>query len=185
MSEQDFTKLREQYPEGMNKEQFYKFCHISKRTAQRLLESGLVPCKRREQRTHRYTIAIDDVITYLMQRETSPERYAVVRNLDRRIYLMERLPPQYEFRLKAVYQSKMEQLPDTLTVRDVKKVTGYSIKTIIKWCRKRVIHCFQVNRVYMIPKDCLLAFMMSAPFRKIGQKSNCHQMIIEDLIRTS
>ncbi len=181
MSEQDFLMLREQYPEGMNKEQFYKLCHISKRTAQRLLESGRVPCQRREQRTHRYAISIDDVIIYLIQREIAPERFAFVKKFDATIYHMEKLPIHYEAHLMALYQSRMEQLPDTLTVRDIIKVTGYSVKTIRKWCHNGVIHCFQMKHAYMIPKDCLLAFMMSARFRKIGTKSDYHRRLIEDL----
>lgn len=185
MPEYDFDLLRIQYPEGMNKEQFYKLCHVSKRTAQRLLECGLVPCQRREQRTHRYIIAIDDVITYLIQREVLPEQYVLVRNLDITTYRTERLPPQYESRLIALYQDKMNQYPDTLTVRDVRNVTGYSVKTIIKWCQKGIIHCFKAKRVYRIPKHCLLAFMMSSRFRKIGAKSHCHRMIMEDLARHS
>ena len=31
------------YPEVMSKEQFYKICHVAKRTAAYLLKSGLIP----------------------------------------------------------------------------------------------------------------------------------------------
>lgn len=185
MSEQSLDWLRKQYPEGISKEQFYKLCNISKRTAQRLLENGLVPCQRREQRTHRYIIAIDDVISYLTQRKVTPEKYALVRNPDAKTYRLERLPPRYESRLIVLCQDRMEQLPDTLTVRDVSFVTGYSVKTIVKWCQSGKIHCFKAKRIYRIPKDCLLAFMMSSHFRRIGAKSHCHRMIIDELVRNS
>lgn len=39
-----YRYLLNQYPETVQKEQFRIICHISKRTARYLLQSGLVPC---------------------------------------------------------------------------------------------------------------------------------------------
>ena len=63
------------YPDGVNKEMFRKICHISPRMAQYLLETQLVPCEIKAQRTHRYWIATADMVAYLRDREKHPERY--------------------------------------------------------------------------------------------------------------
>jgi|LSQX01.1.fsa_nt_gb hypothetical protein len=187
-TEVESKTLKKLYPEGLSKEQFYKLCHVSKRTARYLLDTGLVPCQRREQQTHRYKIAVDDVLEYLNRRETEPERYAIPKDKPLSSvssYRVSRLLPYIELRLLTLYQAEMSQLPDTLTVQDVSKTTGYSVKTIIRWCRQSTIHSFLVKRTYRIPKECLLAFMMSARFRKISVKSDRHKSIIRNLMETA
>jgi len=62
-------------PSYISKEQFYKLCHISKATARKLLESGLVPAIDTHKPTKRYLIAQSDVERYLQERELFPEKY--------------------------------------------------------------------------------------------------------------
>ena len=45
-------------------EQFYKLCHVSKKTARYLLRSGKIPCKYTGKRTHSYTIRKGGVIAF-------------------------------------------------------------------------------------------------------------------------
>lgn len=51
-----YRYLLNQYPETVQKEQFRIICHISKRTARYLLQSGLVPCVQSGKKTRNYTI---------------------------------------------------------------------------------------------------------------------------------
>lgn len=64
----------------LSKEQFYKECHISKRTALWLIQSGLVPAIDTGRRTCRYLIARDDVETYLQERELHPAEYHYIKS---------------------------------------------------------------------------------------------------------
>ena len=48
-------------PEAMNKEQFFRICHISKSTALHLLKSGKVPCEWSGKKTRCYKIRKEDV----------------------------------------------------------------------------------------------------------------------------
>ncbi|MFR1343626.1 MAG: helix-turn-helix domain-containing protein [Anaerovoracaceae bacterium] len=57
----------------IDKEQFYKICHISKSTARYLLQSGKVPCKYIGKRTRCYKIKKEDVIDYLKDRKVLAE----------------------------------------------------------------------------------------------------------------
>lgn len=75
-----YEAIRKQYPATISKDQFYRIAHISKATALYLLQSGLVPCKDTSKKTRRYTIRIDDVIFYMIDREEHPEVYAAPRN---------------------------------------------------------------------------------------------------------
>ncbi len=71
-----YDEIRKQYPETISKDQFYRIAHISKATALYLLQSGLVSCIDSGKKTRRYTIRIDDVISYMIDREIHPEVYS-------------------------------------------------------------------------------------------------------------
>ena len=59
-----YRYLLNQYPETVQKEQFRIICHISKRTARYLLQSGLVPCVQSGKKTRNYTIKMKDIVRY-------------------------------------------------------------------------------------------------------------------------
>ena len=63
-------------PEVMNKEQFFRICHISKSTALHLLKSGKVPCEWSGKKTRCYKIRKEDVKAYLDERAIFPELYS-------------------------------------------------------------------------------------------------------------
>ena len=63
-------------PEVMNKEQFFRICHISKSTALHLRKSGKVPCEWSGKKTRCYKIRKEDVKAYLEERAIFPELYS-------------------------------------------------------------------------------------------------------------
>ena len=63
-------------PEVMNKEHFFRICHISKSTALHLLKSGKVPCEWSGKKTRCYKIRKEDVKAYLEERAIFPELYS-------------------------------------------------------------------------------------------------------------
>lgn len=72
--------------EVMNKEQFFRICHISKSTALHLLKSGKVPCEWSGKKTRCYKIRKEDVKAYLEERaiftESLPEGAEVLHSKD-------------------------------------------------------------------------------------------------------
>jgi hypothetical protein len=60
----------------ITKDQFYRICNISKKTAAHLLDNGLVPCINSGKKTRKYKTKLEDVIEYLETREKDPRRYA-------------------------------------------------------------------------------------------------------------
>ena len=48
----DYEWVLDEYPEYITKEQLYKICKVSKKTAQKYLESGLIPSVCTGKKTH-------------------------------------------------------------------------------------------------------------------------------------
>ena len=70
------------HPDVMNKEQFYKLCHVSKKTALYLLKSGLIPSRCTGKRTRCCQIMKSDVIAFMEDRKVNPNKYipSAIRN---------------------------------------------------------------------------------------------------------
>ena len=76
MAQKDrYKELLKRYPDEVSKEQLWKICHISKKTARYLLQTGLIPCVQSGKKTRNYTIKMKDIIYYLKHREIYPEKY--------------------------------------------------------------------------------------------------------------
>ena len=72
MDKQTIDYLKSTYPDVITKDQFYRICHISKKTASYLLDNELVPCTNSGKQTRKYKILLDDVIAFLDARENNP-----------------------------------------------------------------------------------------------------------------
>ncbi len=70
-----YDYLINEYPAVITKDQFYRICNISKKTAKHLLDNGLVPCINSGKKTRKYKLKLTDVIVYLEARDASPEIY--------------------------------------------------------------------------------------------------------------
>ena len=69
MRKKKYEYLKDEYPEFISLDQMYQICGIAKRTALYLIRKGIVPAQDNGKRTWRYKIALEDVITYLKQKE--------------------------------------------------------------------------------------------------------------------
>ena len=68
----DYEWVLDEYPEYITKEQLYKICKVSKKTAQKYLESGLIPSVCTGKKTRKYSIKITDVVDFLYFRDENP-----------------------------------------------------------------------------------------------------------------
>ena len=166
-------------PDEMNKEQFRIICHISKATATKLLESGVVPCVYSGKKTRCYTIRKTDVQAYLKNRKgniTLHDSY----DKNGSILLMENPPEEIVRLLYDFYSEKLSGYHDVITIKDVICFTGYCKESVNRWCRSNDIKHFTRNRKHYIPKRFFIEFLCSARFRLIQRKSLAHlQMIAE------
>lgn len=166
-------------PDEMNKEQFRIICHISKATATKLLESGVVPCVYSGKKTRCYTIRKTDVQAYLKNRKgniTLHDSY----DKNGSILLMENPPEEMMCLLYDFYSEKLSGYHDVITIKEVICFTGYCKESVNRWCRSTAIKHFTRNRKHYIPKRFFIEFLCSPRFRLIQRKSLTHlQMIAE------
>ena len=134
-------------------EQLYQICHISKKSAQNLLESGEIPCIDSGRKTHRFLIATTDVVDYLHRRDSAPG------------------PAADETAVEKI-RAALALYPDVLSVAQVSELTGRRSSTVTKWCRLNYIENIYAGGKNHIPKASLADFLVSRwdEFKNIGEK---------------
>lgn len=180
-SKEDYQRILEEYPEEINKEQFYKLAHISKRTAQFLLESGTVPCKSTGKKTRKYTIRTRDALCFIKNREQVMDILSLPTGWYARGSKYGKPSQKIMDRMRLVYENAATDYPDVLNVKEVCEITGYGETTVSRWCKQRLVQRFFIHQRYRIPKESLIEFMMSARFRRISVKSDKHKDYIEQM----
>ena len=148
-----YQQILEEYPEFITKEQLYQICHISKKSAQNLLESGEIPCVDSGRKTHRFLIATADVVDYLHRRDNAPR------------------PAADETAVEKIHAA-LALYPDMLSVAQVSELTGRRSSTVTKWCRLNYIENIYAGGKNHIPKASLTDFLVSRweEFQNIGEK---------------
>ncbi len=80
--------------------------------------------------------------------------------------------------LKAYYEKLFLAEPELLTVKNVMRLTGYVKASVQRWINTFDLEAFKIKYAYVIPKECLIDFMVSKRFRGIIRKSEVHQQMI-------
>lgn len=162
-------------PEYISKEQFYKECHISKRTALWLIQSGLVCAIDMGKRTNRYLIDRCEVKRYLHERELHPEKYRYTRGVAPSLACLEDTDQLINTkRTQAALQKIWEDEPDLLRIQDVSALLGYPEKRIAKWKTAGELRSIVVSHTLYFPKKYLLDFVLSPVFQAVSPKSSEH-----------
>ena len=123
-------------PDELTMEQFYKLCHVSKKTARYLLSSGKIHCKQTGKRTHSYTIRKEDVIASLKDREQYPEAYKAPPGwysggYDPRSH--HDIPPIVLKDMHVYYEELLAKQSDVMTAKDVETLTGFRLGARFIW----------------------------------------------------
>lgn len=174
--------LKTTYPEEITKDQFYRICHISKKTASFLLETGIVPCRNTGKKTRKYKIYLDDVISFLEKREQNllvwktPENYyKKPRKKEPNLLLLE----EQKKKIREELAKRTDYYDDVITPQEVATILGYTTKTVNDWCLKNKLRSFLIYNKRKIPKEYLLDFLVSHESFSITQKSELHIEIIK------
>lgn len=173
-------------PDVINKDQFYRICHISKSTALHLLQSGKVPCEYSGNKTRCYKIKKEDVKEYLKSKAVFPEIYAAPKGWYGNQYIIalsKELPEETLLRLHQYYTELLADYQDILTTSDIVKLTGYAKTTVNGWCGKKQVKYFSKSNIYYMPKVFLVDFFCSPTFRSITRKSAWHIKTLSDFQR--
>lgn len=181
MPNDEYAKLRKEYPEMISKEQFYKIAHISKRHARYLITSGLIPCSDTGKKTRRYKIALTDVIYYLRDRKRHPEKYVLPKAPPAPL---PKLPdiPDIQQQLRLFYEEQLADFPDVLPTSEIARLTGYDRSTVINWIERKWLLGMKSCSKYIVPKGCLIEFLSGPNYRDSKQKPRKQYKEIEVFI---
>ena len=142
----------------VSKEEFYKSCHISKKTAYKLIKSGRIKAiKRKCASRHCYEIPISEI-----------ERLESIR-----VYL-NKLREEEISKVKEYYSEKLQSYPDVITSEDVQAITGYVKETVRRWIQGKKLVTIVYKSKYIITKKDFLDFVISPHYVGITRKSQEH-----------
>ena len=183
----EFKKL----PNIMNKEQLRRACHISKRTALYLLQSGLIPCETTGKKTRCYSIKKKDIIDFLKDREQNPSKYLAPENWykgsssppKKKPYVVRYLPNNKATKrqMEDYYTEKLADYSDVIDVDSICKITGYNRRTVGVWCRAGKLKYIMSTPKYLIPKRFLIDFLISDTHNNTIRKSKKHLATIWEI----
>ena len=142
----------------VSKEEFYKLCRISKKTAYNLIKSGRIKAiKRNCGSLHCYEIPISEI-----------ERLESVR------YYLNKLREDEISKVKEYYSEKLQSYPDIITSEDVQTITGYVKETVRRWIQSGKLVATVYKSKYIITKNDFLDFVTSPSYVGITRKSQEH-----------
>ena len=180
-------------------EQLYKMLHISKRKAAWMLQNGIIPCEIRNTPTHKYSIRKEDVLAYIARSEhekrseipvgifnakkTNNPRRTESPDSDCGGYFDDthyKLRGKERARFKEMLEDLLSAVPDTLTVDEVVKLTGYSRKTILRYVHRKYVYSVNIMGKYYISKHSIINYLATDKAFKNTQKTEWHIMIIQN-----
>lgn len=172
----------DKYPEIMSKEDMRKACHISKRTAQYLLEFNLIPHVDTGKQTRCYKIRKADIIEYMNNREINPDRYIAPENwytygkVYKKAYKIRISPkvPDNEEKIRQFYTDKLADKPDVVDTSDIVELTGYDRRTVGEWIHDNKLRTLFVGHHHKIPKTWLIDWLCSCDYNSKIRKSKKH-----------
>ena len=152
------------------------------------------PLQGHRQKTRRYTIRTDDVITYLIDREIRPEKYGAPDHWyqERSGYRKSRNTFRYELsnlselkkKLFEEYtQAELAAYDDLLSVVETMEIAGYSSTAIYRWCNAKKLVGFKISGKFIIPKIGLAEFLISPYSCGIQRKSWRHLFFVATFLK--
>ena len=177
-------------------EQLYKMLHISKRKAAWMLQNGIIPCRMRNTKTHRYAVRIEDVEEYL--KKTSKQRRKEIpvgefnvkptktavstakAPLDTVALTGCYISPEgKDLRaFRAYVRVRLKYINDALTIPQAASAIGYSEGMVLDHIEKKHLEAVKVGGKYIIAKPWLIDFLTTDTAFEIVNKSNWHMNTI-------
>ena len=168
--------------EIITKEQLYKILHISKQRAKFLLDNGYIPCVDTGKKTRRYQIKMSDVQEFIdsnVEVDYSTLPSVPIKKVNRDImYDNLNLKKAREY-----YDGILKDKPPVISTVDICQITGYTNESVRRWISKGWLKVFTVARIYAIPKETFLDFLLSKEYNNIEQKSKLHEKTNLQLIK--
>ena len=174
-------------------EQLYKMLHISKRKAAWMLQNGIIPCRIRPTKTHRYAIRLEDVEAYLQKKRAErrkeipvgifnakpTKQRAVINNhhpMDT-VNIAEcfvTIADECKDEFRAHVEKRLQYFPDAITADKAADIMGYAKNTVHSYIQQKRIFAVQISGKYILPKSALVEFLVDDFAFEIIHKSTWH-----------
>jgi hypothetical protein len=182
---ENYEELKNKYPNYICLDQLYRICKIAKRSALYLIQHGIIPVTDTGKQTWQYKIALDDVITYLKNRERFgsmiPRRAVKSRPLktgNNRNSFSKIIKPGQEGKIAEYFKFIYADYDDILTMVDVAEMTGLYKSTVLKLLKTKQIKSMTNKPKYLIPKKYLLEFVVTRRFIEAKTDSELFKKIL-------
>lgn len=83
--------------------------------------------------------------------------------------------------IRRCFEEQLAGSPDVLTAAQIARLTGYSAKTVSRWCSAGRLKSILRQPKYMVPKVWLLDFLASDDYNNICRKSGRHYAMIREI----
>ena len=185
----DYTALKDKYADFLSLDELSRVCRIAKRSARYLVEHGIIPAIDTGNKTWRYKIKIEDVITYLEKRDkfgsmippgavSSRQKDRVNPHYGNRKSFSEIITQGQENEVAEYFSFIYSDCNDILTTNDIAEMTGLNRGTIMKLAQSGLIKSIEENPKYLIPKQYLLEFVVTRRFLEAKTKSELFKKIL-------
>lgn len=178
----NYDYLREQYPETISMDQLYCMCHISKRKARWLLENGVILCEDSGKRPRRFRVRLEDVITFLEQRDTGLLQEEIPVGIFSSRALSSAQPRQTldSGALCAFLLERWVDAPDMLTAQQAASLCGYVPATLNSWIGKGLVKAVQCRGRNRISKESLAVWLASREMQVASNHSEQYAKLLEE-----
>ena len=186
---QNYEVLKNRYADFLSLDDLYKVCKISKKSARYLVEHGIIPATDTGKKTWRYKIAVDDVITYLKQREkfgsmippgavSSRQKHRNGAAASSRKSFSQIVTEGQESEVAEYFSYIYAKYTEVLTTVDIIEMTGLNKSTVLNLLKAGHIKSLTDTPKYLVPKEYLLEFVVSRQFIEARTNSELFKKIL-------
>ena len=170
----DPNAIRQAYPPIISSEQLRILLHVSKRKCVWLMKN-YIPHTDNGARTRRYTIRLEDAISFITEHERSPDSFAAPAG---QFNSKPCIPPKVDTAaLRLALEDEWYHIPDLLNPATVSRLTHYSDTAVNHWLDKGTLRSAFTQNGRITSKAWLIEFLCGKGMR-IVKKNEWHRKLL-------
>ena len=170
----DPNAIRQAYPPIISSEQLRLLLHVSKRRCVWLMQN-YIPHTDNGAKTRRYTIRLEDAISFIIEYELSPDSFAAPPG---RFTSKPYIPPNVDIdALRLILEDEWYNIPDLLDPVTVSRLTNYSDTAVNHWIDKGTLRSALTQTGRVTSKAWLIDFFCGNGMRK-KKKNEWHRELL-------
>ena len=171
----DPEAIRQAYPPIISSEQLRILLHVSKRRCVWLMQN-YIPHTDNGARTRRYTIRLEDVISFIKEFERSPDSFAApAGQFNSKPCITTKVDTEA---LRLALEDEWYNIPDILDPVTVSRLTCYSDTSVNRWLDKGTLRSALTQTGRVTSKAWLIDFLCGKGMM-IAKKNEWHQELLK------